>query len=145
MKPLLALIAVGTVLGSAGAGVLVGHAAQARATLTRATQAQPASAAPASETVMVEQRIASIGQQIEDAHRLKALDFSQAHAIDRELFEVRGREHRLKTHDHGALARQDADALQSQLDQLADELHDSASPDTGRNSALAQAWDPSRA
>jgi hypothetical protein len=133
MRPLLAIIALGTVLGSAGAGVLVGQAAQAR----------PALAAPASQTTLVEQRIAAIGQQIEDAHRLKALDFSQAHAIDRELYEVRGREHRLKSHDHGALARADADALQSQLDQLADELHDSASPD--RPPVLAQTWDPSRA
>ena len=137
MRPLLTLIAVGTVLASAGAGVLVGHAAQARV-----TQAQPMAAAPPpSETALIEQRIAAMGQQIEDAHRLKALDFSQAHAIDRELFEVRGREHRLKSHDHGALARQDADALQSQLDQLADELHDSANPEPAR--ALAEAGDAS--
>ena len=140
MKPLLALIAEGTELGSVGAGVLVGHAAQARV-----AQAMPAAALPTSETALIEQRIAAMGQQIEDAHRLKALDFSQAHAIDRELFEVRGREHRLKTHDHGALARQDADSLQSQLDQLADELHDSASPEAARSSALALAWDPSHA
>ncbi len=137
MRPLLALIAVGTVLGSAGAGVLVGQAAQARPTL--------APSASSSETILVEQRIAALGQQIENAHRLKALDFSQAHAIDRELFELRGREHRLKTHDHGALARQDADALQSQLDQLADELHDSASPEAGRTSTLADAGDPAHA
>ncbi len=134
MRPLLALIAVGTVLGSAGAGVLVGHAAQAR----------PVAAAPNDDTLLVEQRITAIGQQIEDAHRVGALDFSQAHAIDRELFEVRGREHRLKSHDHGALAQPDANALQSQLDQLADELRDSAAEKT-QGPALAQAWDPSHA
>lgn len=135
MRPLLALIAVGTVLGSAGAGVLVGHAAQTRPVVTTTN----------ADTVLVEQRIAAMGRQIEDAHRQGALDFSQAHAIDRELVEVRGREHRLKLHGHGALAHPEADGLQSQLDQLADELHDSANPDKTPGPALAQAWDPSHA
>ena len=134
MRPLLALIAVGTALAAAGAGVLVGHAAQPHHTVV----------VPNDDTVLVEQRIAAMGQQIEDAHRLGALDFSQAHAIDRELFEVRGREHRLKAHDHGALAHPDANALQSQLDQLADELRDSAAGKT-QGPALAEAWNPAHA
>jgi hypothetical protein len=112
MRPLLAMIALGVVLGAAGAGVLVGHAAAIRPVVN--------------DTVLVEQRMDALGQQIADAHRDGALDYSQAHAIDRELFEVRGREHRMKFRDHGALVRLDADTLQSQLDQLADELRYSA-------------------
>jgi len=132
MRPWLALIALGTVLGAAGAGVVVGHAASTRPT-------------PSSETSLVEQRLESIGQQIADAHRLGALDFSQAHAIDRELFEVRGREHRLKSHDHGALAQLDADSLQSQLDQLADELRYAADARRAPKVVVGPDWDPSRA
>jgi len=79
MRPLLAMIALGTVLGAAGAGVVVGHAAASRPVVN--------------DTSIVEQRIDDIGQQIVVAHSSGALDFSQAHAIDRELFEVRGREH----------------------------------------------------
>jgi len=131
MRPLLALIALGTVLGAAGAGVVVGHAAATRPAVVETS------------TSLVEQRIDSIGQQIVVAHQDGALDFSQAHAIDRELFEVRGREHRMKTHDHGALARLDADSLQSQLDQLADELRDTAQ--AGRTAAAGPDRDPSHA
>ena len=131
MRPLLAMIALGTVLGSAGAGVLVGHAASIRPVVN--------------DTALVEQRMDSIGQQIADAHRLGALDFSQAHAIDRELFEVRGREHRMKVHDHGALVRLDADTLQSQLDQLADELRYSADSSRARTAGAGPDWDPSHA
>jgi len=129
MRPLLAVIAVGTVLGAAGAGVLVGHAAAIRPEVTTAS--------------LVEQRIDAISQQIATAHKTGALDFSQAHAIDRELFEVRVREHRLKFHDHGVLARLDADTLQIQLDQLADELRYSA--ETSRTAAATPAWDPAHA
>ena len=131
MRPLLAMIALGTVLGAAGAGALVGHAASIRPVVN--------------DTALVEQRMDAIGQQIVDAHRLGALDFSQAHAIDRELFEVRGREHRMKLHDHGALARLDADTLQSQLDQLADELRYSADSSRARTAAAGPEWDPSHA
>ena len=129
MKPHLALIAIGVVLGSGGAGALVGHAAQVHPAVDSASQ--------------VDQRIDDISQQIADAHRMGALDFSQAHAIDRELTEVRGREHRMKFHGHGVLVKPDADVLQSQLDQLADELHDSAN--AGRTAEAAPGWDPSRA
>ena len=129
MRPLLAVIAVGTVLASAGAGVLAGHAAAMKP--------------PVTDAALVEQRIDAISQQIEQAHRAGALDFSQAHAIDRELFEVRGREHRLRFHDHGVLARLDADTLRIQLDQLADELRYSAA--TSRTAAVRPAWDPAHA
>jgi hypothetical protein len=131
MRPLLAMIALGTVLGAAGAGVLVGHAAAIRPVVN--------------DTSLVEQRMDALGQQIADAHHLGALDFSQAHAIDRELFEVRGREHRMKFHDHGALARLDADTLQSQLDQLADELRYSADSGRARTAGAGPDWDPSHA
>jgi hypothetical protein len=131
MRPLLAIIALGTVLGAAGTGVLVGHAAAVRPTVSDAS--------------LVEQRMDAIGQQIEDAHRLGALDYSQAHAIDRELFEVRGREHRMKVHDRGTLARLDADTLQTQLDQLADELRYSADASRARTAGAGPDWDPSHA
>ena len=131
MKPHLAMIAIGVVLGAAGAGALVGHAASMRPVVN--------------DTALVEQRIDAIGEQIADAHRLGALDYSQAHAIDRELFEVRGREHRMKSRDHGALVRPDADTLQSQLDQLADELRDSADADRARTAGAGPDWDPSHA
>jgi hypothetical protein len=125
------MIALGTVLGAAGAGVLVGNAASVRPVVN--------------DTSLVEQRMDAIGQQIDDAHRLGALDYSQAHAIDRELFEVRGREHRMKVHDHGALARLDTDTLQSQLDQLADELRYSADAGRARTAGVGPVWDPSHA
>ena len=131
MRPLLAMIALGTVLGAAGAGVVVGHAAASRPVVN--------------DTSIVEQRIDDIGQQIVMAHTSGALDFSQAHAIDRELFEVRGREHRMKIHDHGALARLDADTLKSQLDQLADELRYTADTGHDRTAGAGPAWDPSHA
>jgi len=131
MRPLLAMIALGTVLGAAGAGVLVGHTAAIKPVVN--------------DTSLVEQRMDALAQQIADAHYAGALDFSQAHAIDRELFEVRGREHRMKLHDHGALARLDADTLQSQLDQLADELRYSADSSRARTAGAGPDWDPSHA
>jgi len=131
MRALLALIALGTVLGAAGAGVLVGHAAAVRPVVN--------------DTSLVEQRMDALGQQIEDAHHLGAVDFSQAHAIDRELLEVRGREHRMKLHDRGELARLDADIIQSQLDQLADELRYSADAGRARAAGAGPDWDPSHA